>query len=240
MMGIGIMYDVPTTGIILNNATTTIGIGGTTQLTATVSPSDATNKNVNWTSSNTSVATVSANGLVSAVALGTATITVTTIDGGFTETCLITVCGANMLSNSNFDYEGGGWRTYDPNNYSTTYWTSEKYEGTGCMRLTPNGTTNGHQTVSLLNGQKYYFSAYMKANSSDASGGKILFYDGSSYYTWNPTLFSITMTEGWKKIEYTYTYTGPTISTGMLIIQPMNSGGWVILVDKVELATLNS
>mgnify|MGYP003294177118 FL=1 len=58
--------------------------------TATVAPADATDKSVTWTSDNDAVATV-ADGVVTAVAEGTATITVTTVDGEFTATCVVTV-----------------------------------------------------------------------------------------------------------------------------------------------------
>ncbi|MGN0341631.1 MAG: Ig domain-containing protein [Roseburia sp.] len=64
---------------------------GTVQLTATVTPDNATNKEVIWTSSNTGVATVDANGKVTAVANGTCTITVTTADGSKTATCTVKV-----------------------------------------------------------------------------------------------------------------------------------------------------
>lgn len=235
-----IIPPVVVTGVALDKSSLIVGKSYQSQLTVTVSPSNADLQDVIWSSSNTSVATISTSGLVSGVNMGIVTITVTTVDRGYVASCTVSVYGDNILSNPNFDYSGGGWSTYDPNNYSTTYWTAEKYEGTGCMRLAPNGYSNGQQTINLVNGQKYYFSAYMKANTSDASGGKIMFYDGSSYYTLNSTLFSISMTDGWKKIEYTYTYTGPTTSTGKLIIQPMNSSGWVTLIDKVELATMNS
>ena len=60
-------------------------------LKATVAPDNASNKNVTWKSSDESVATVDADGKVSAVAAGTATITVTTTDGGQTATCAVTV-----------------------------------------------------------------------------------------------------------------------------------------------------
>ncbi len=60
-------------------------------LTATVYPENATNKGVTWSSANPSVATVDQNGLVTAVAAGTAVITARTLDGGFSDTCLVTV-----------------------------------------------------------------------------------------------------------------------------------------------------
>ena len=66
-------------------------MGDTETLTATVAPNDATDKSVTWTSSDTSVATVSNTGLVTAEASGTATITVKTTDGNKTDTCEVTV-----------------------------------------------------------------------------------------------------------------------------------------------------
>ncbi len=65
--------------------------GQTVQLTATVEPSTATNKNVTYTTDNKAVATVTSNGLVTAVANGTADITVTTEDGNRTAVCKVTV-----------------------------------------------------------------------------------------------------------------------------------------------------
>lgn len=61
------------------------------QLTATVTPENATNKNVEWSSNDESIATVDANGLVVAIAEGTAIVTVTTIDGNYTDTLIVTV-----------------------------------------------------------------------------------------------------------------------------------------------------
>ncbi len=81
----------PVTGVKLNSTQEKLGVGETITLTATVTPSTATDKTVSWSSSNTSVATVSQNGEVSALKKGTATITVTTKDGGKTATCKITV-----------------------------------------------------------------------------------------------------------------------------------------------------
>ncbi len=66
-------------------------MANTGQLTATVTPSDATNKAVVWSSSNQAVATVDAAGKVTARGVGTATITCETVDGGKTATCAVTV-----------------------------------------------------------------------------------------------------------------------------------------------------
>lgn len=77
------------TGISLNTGSVTLSKGGTAQLTATVSPSDATNKTVTYSSSNTKVATVSASGKITAVGGGTAKITATV--GGKSAVCNVKV-----------------------------------------------------------------------------------------------------------------------------------------------------
>jgi uncharacterized protein YjdB len=81
---------VPVTGVTLDKKSISLGIDNTDALTATVLPENASNKNVIWTSSNNDVATVS-NGLVKGVSSGTATITVMTIDGNFTDSCTVAV-----------------------------------------------------------------------------------------------------------------------------------------------------
>jgi len=81
---------VRVTGVTLDETAITLTAGGTKTLTATVEPINAANQNVSWSSSDTAVATVN-NGLVTAVAKGTATITITTADGGKTADCIVTV-----------------------------------------------------------------------------------------------------------------------------------------------------
>lgn len=84
--------EVYVTNIFLNNSTATLSPGSTQQLTATVIPSNASNKNVTWSSSNSSVATVSSNGKVTAMAIGEADITATAADGsGVKAVCHVTV-----------------------------------------------------------------------------------------------------------------------------------------------------
>ena len=82
---------VAVTGVTVSPATQTLTEGETQQFTADVTPADATDKSVTWTSNSTAVATVSNTGLVTAVAPGTATITVTTTDGNRTASVAVTV-----------------------------------------------------------------------------------------------------------------------------------------------------
>ena len=86
-----VTVKVPVTGVSLDKTDLSLTEGDTYQLSATVSPSNATNKTVSWKSSATSVATVSSNGLITAIAQGSATITVTTEDGGYSASCRVTV-----------------------------------------------------------------------------------------------------------------------------------------------------
>jgi beta-glucanase (GH16 family) len=82
---------VAVTGVSLSSTTASLTVGSTKQLTATIAPTNATNQAVTWSSSNTAYATVSSSGLVTAIAAGTATITVKTTDGSKTATCVVTV-----------------------------------------------------------------------------------------------------------------------------------------------------
>ncbi len=83
--------SVPVTGVTLDKQTLELYTGDSQPLTATVQPANATNKNVTWSSNDDTIATVDNNGNVTAVAAGTATITVTTEDGSHTATCTVTV-----------------------------------------------------------------------------------------------------------------------------------------------------
>lgn len=82
---------VPATGIKLNYSELELSVGGSESLVATVLPTNATNKEVIWSSTNEAVVTVDENGLVSAVGAGDAIIVVKTVDGGYQDFCTITV-----------------------------------------------------------------------------------------------------------------------------------------------------
>jgi uncharacterized protein YjdB len=87
---------IPVTEVTLNRSTLSLSVGSTEILTATVTPVNATNKNIIWSSSDASVATVDDSGRVTALATGTATISVITLDGNKTATCSLTVTPATI------------------------------------------------------------------------------------------------------------------------------------------------
>lgn len=89
---------VAVTGITLDKETVQLKVGKTTKLTATVEPDNATDKTVVWSSGDETVATVSEDGTVTAVAEGTATITAGTPDGAQTATCTVTVVAATAAT----------------------------------------------------------------------------------------------------------------------------------------------
>ena len=92
---------VGVSGITLNKTALNLTIGASESLVATISPSNATNKDVEWTSSNTNVATVDTTGKVIGVSSGSATITVKTKDGAKVATCNVTVKNPVISVNEN-------------------------------------------------------------------------------------------------------------------------------------------
>ena len=90
--GIIIKEGTPVSGVSISTLESSINVGNTLQLEATVSPSNATNQKVTWSSSNPEIATVGeTTGLVTGVAVGSATITATSVDGGKTATTTVNV-----------------------------------------------------------------------------------------------------------------------------------------------------
>ena len=78
-------------GIVFDKSSLTMIVGNVQQINATISPSNAASKQITWTSNDSTVATVSSSGQVTAVSKGSAVITATTADGGYTAICTVTV-----------------------------------------------------------------------------------------------------------------------------------------------------
>ena len=158
---------IPVTSITLNQTTASLKKGETLTLTATVAPSDAANKSVTWSSGNTSVATVSTSGVVTAVGEGTAVITVKTADGGKTATCTVTVAHTH-------NYTGTYYETAHPHKaYSKCSCGEINYTGatqkvascTSCYPVT--GVTLDQTTATLKKGET--LSLAVTVSPSDAA-----------------------------------------------------------------------
>lgn len=189
---------VRVTGVTLNQSTITLRTSGTTtqQLTATITPSNATNKNVTWTSNNTGIATVSDNGLVTAVAPGTTTVTVTTEDGGYTATCTVKV-QRRVWHAASYTVNVNTSSTYNTDSFTSgvqnvTFTNTDAYRS-GSMYCKQMGKRDGWG-IPLISPYEYfsaYFSVTAPSNSalstahSGESGqiiGLRMSYDGDEYH----------------------------------------------------------
>lgn len=104
---------IPVTGISLTPTNLSISLNETATLNASVIPSNATNKSITWSTSNSNIVTVN-NGVIKGVGLGNASVTATTVDGGFSKSCLVNVTTAPAITvvtgsfyNSTPDNNGG-------------------------------------------------------------------------------------------------------------------------------------
>ncbi len=138
---------VDVTGVSLDSASIEVNVGLTTTLTATVTPSDATDQSVSWSSVDTEIATVSSAGVVTGVAEGTTLVIVTTTDGAYTDTCEVTVV----------------------DNPLPTYTLTTSVEGSGSIEITDEAdeyTYGTEITLTAVADDGYTFSSW----SGDASG----------------------------------------------------------------------
>ena len=202
---------VPVTGVTMDTSRVTLEqTGDVYQLKANILPVDATNQTVTWESSNPSVATVTADGLVTAVSSGTATITVTTQDSGYTATCEVTV---ELPENPNILVAGVELNTSrvelnqigdvyqlkadvkpaDATNQSVSWVSSNSSIATvddhGLVTAVSEGTAT--ITVTTDDGQKYatcIVTVHIESNSGGTGGG------GNSGST-TPTSYTITSGE---------------------------------------------
>lgn len=92
---VNVKVNIATTGVVLNTTSVNLSLGGEAQLSATVSPNDASNKTITWSSNNNNIVVVDKNGKLVGKGVGTATITAKTVDG-FSASCTVVV--NNLLS----------------------------------------------------------------------------------------------------------------------------------------------
>ncbi|MGD0591270.1 MAG: malectin domain-containing carbohydrate-binding protein [Bacteroidota bacterium] len=168
--------NVPVTGVSVSPTTVSINTGATSQLTATVSPSNATNKNVTWSSSNTAVATVNSTGLVTGVASGTATITVTTADGAKTATSAVTVTQSSNAVNIN----AGGSAT---GSFSADEYYSGGSTYTNTANIDMSQITSNVPPAAIFNSERYGTFSYTIPNLTAGSAQTVTLYFAETYLT---------------------------------------------------------
>lgn len=177
---------VPVSGVTLDQSALSFTLGDSAiTLQATVAPGNATNKNVTWSSSNPVVAKVDSDGVVTAVSKGTATITVTTVDGGKTATATVTV---------------------DPKKYNVTY------EGNGHTGGDiPSGSAYEFDDVVTISGntgslvrQGYTFGGWSRDSGRDYAPGQTFYMPDQD----------LTLNAKWILNMYTVTYNGNGNTSG--------------------------
>lgn len=140
---------IPVTGITLSPGSASIQTGSTIQLIANVSPSNATNKSVVWSSDNNSIASVSSTGLVSGNARGSTIIRCTTVDGSFLSTSTINVtntCTPTTILSDGFQSSFGNWVSGGSNCYRSS---SNSYLDPISVVIRSSGTSASMRTNSL-------------------------------------------------------------------------------------------
>ena len=172
---------IPITEVCLDKSSATLPEGETTALTATVLPENTTDsKNVSWSSSNSEVAIVDANGTVTAKSAGTAIITATS-ENGKTASCTVTV-------NKKDTYTGlrdvdGQLKYFNNGNIDTTYTGFADYEGN--RYYVSNGVVDTTYTSLILDNGNWVYVENGKVNN-DYTG--LVNYEGLWFYVDNGTI----------------------------------------------------
>lgn len=153
---------VKVTGITLNTASKTVNVGASYTIAATVAPSNAANKKVTWTSSNTAVATVNSTGVVKGIAPGSATITATSADNRSIKTsCKVTVLPKKPTSvkaaSSAYDKIKISWGKVAGASGYEVYRATSKAGSYSKVKTVTSGSTVSYTNGSLTAGKTYYY-----------------------------------------------------------------------------------
>ena len=167
---------IAVTGVSLNKTELSLVVGSNETLTATVEPATATNKAVTWKSSKPAIAEVDETGKVTAKQVGTATITVTTNDGGKTATCEVKVLALYSIT---YELNGGAANHGNPIHYTVetlpiTLKPAEKED-----RIFAGWYENEHfngmridQLPSSSRGNKILYAKFLEGKTYEVEGGE--------------------------------------------------------------------
>ena len=255
----GELPSVAVEGVALNQNTMSLSEGDTATLEPVFTPSNATNKIVTWSSDNRGVATVD-NGVVTAVAAGTATITVTTADGGYTAICTVNVTAASTGGGEivTLFTEGFGENTDSAREWKDTYkqqggissvYSGSTYTITNAKQSKNTvGKTNSGLAQSTKNTDAIFeikglnvaaysdlsVSYYWKAGSINKTYSTSLYYskDGGTTYT------AVTKTQGKGAstfVEVKYTLPADAVSSNLCLKVVFNTSNTQAVIDDFVL-----
>ena len=176
---------ISVTGVSLDKHSESIEVDSTSTLTATITPSNATNKTITWTSGNTSIATVS-DGVVTGVSAGTTTITVRTADGNFTDTCTVTVTEpvySDYVQTNTL--EAGKEYIIVNGNSGQVYMLSNEANGSKTLKGISTTITNGKISITGSTASKVLFMCDLEDSTNPDStrlknGTQYLYTDSSN------------------------------------------------------------
>ena len=240
---------VKVTSITLNKTSTSLPIGATETLTVeTVAPDNATDKSVTWSSDNTAAATVDDNGLVTAVAIGTAIITATAKDGsGVTATCTVVV----GLLTGKFTINAGGDQIQfaqgnlqavctsadgDASTQETWTWGFAANQWDYIGVTSSNFVMNGNGSVSTAGTVDLYgWSTALSYFGIQNHGGNDLF-AGDDFVDWGANIGT-----GWytlSKDEWVYLFNTRTTPSGLRFVKAKvnNVNGVILLPDDWDVS----
>lgn len=214
---------VDVTGVELDKTNLLLVVQGSELLTATVAPDDATNSAVSWKSSNTSIADVNENGVVTAKSAGTASITVTTEDGNKTAICevlvvnesdIITVEAEDYIADGgDFDDDNGGGVTLNP--------------GAGISHV--NGGDWAEYTLNVPKDGKYKIAYYVATTVDGASIGAEI--DGTPVSS-----EEVNSTGGWAAYEMVFSANTIDLTAGTHTLKiTTGTADWQWNLDKVDI-----
>lgn len=196
----------PVTGITLDKANATMEVGSIVNVNATLTPSNSTYKSVIFSSSDESIAKVNpSSGIVTAIALGTATITATSYDQHKTATCQVTVVAStNPIKSPSFELDQESW-TITGNTSSVTF-ENDSYKGETALHYY-NGNFEVSQTITGLENGWYTLSAWTSGGGGETiseifavNGAEQRFsetFTNTGWHKWNQSIVNnIEVTDG--------------------------------------------
>ncbi|MHA0856534.1 Ig-like domain-containing protein [Paenibacillus sp. CMAA1364] len=241
--------SVPVTGVDFYPTKHILAVGDSLAITPIVLPSNASNQDMIWLSSNPLVATV-INGQVTAVGKGHTTISATSVDGDIES--LVDVSVSNLIKDGTIETSQdlqGKWRSYDggaAQKFEASVDSTVARSGQKSLRVYNNvgGSGSVYQSIPLTGGKNYRLSAWLKSALQTASGDRITYYFKNAIGTKisSTTYLSLPVEEdpyGWRYIEKS-DILAPSSATSMTLAVYPNSGSSVTWYDDLALEEWNA